>query len=619
MDVQKSPKELINLVVSQRFLVVTAALEVALLAEATVHMGTQGRFGQFTASALIICAIAVAISTVLARRGNKDLASLILLWSIVVLLNVLVFHGQGVRDIAMLGYPAVLVVASLIVSGRRLTALALWIACTSILQGILELKGVLRYDIPDVGWGLILDCFAILGVTVACVIVVSRELQATLKRSQELALNDHLTGLPNRAAARALFENIVARARREHSMAAVLFVDLDEFKSINDSAGHAVGDEVLKQVAARLKKTLRSSDTVSRQGGDEFVIFLDRIHGVGDIPAVIGKILAEMALPIRVARGDHTTSCSIGVAIFPQDGGDFDTLLKCADIAMYQAKAAGRNTFAFYDDSTNQKLLKQIRISNGLSRALAGEELHLDYQPLVNLEDGSVIGAEALLRWRSSELGDISPAQFIPVAENSGRIIEIGAWVLGRACAEAVRWHSQGMDDLRISVNVSAVQLVRGDLLSAVRAALGASGLDPRMLELELTESAFIHDTEHSMAVVAELKAMGVRIAMDDFGTGYSSLSYLQRFQLDTIKIDKAFVMKLQSGTDDAAITRAIIQMAQALGLSTTAEGIETQEALDFLTANGCKTGQGYLYARPLSRLDFLQFALDRRALARVD
>jgi diguanylate cyclase (GGDEF)-like protein len=617
-------QDFLGLLLSRRFMLVSLAIEVALVLEAIENLA---KHAWFNLGLFIAGAIMVIVSMLLARAQRRAQAGLVLIWSMALMMQLLVLHGQGLRDIGMIAYPAILVTGSLILSRRALAVLGAWVIASALLQGSAEALGWTHYVVPEVGWNSVADCLAIMGVTGACVWVMSHEMQDTLENlrtemdrsrtsqalSEHLASHDHLTGLPNRAALQTLLENALARAARKDSMVAVLFLDLDDFKAVNDSAGHAAGDALLKSVAARLGHALRASDTVSRQGGDEFVIVLDEIASLEGVSRVVEKILGALSAPVVLGHGEVAISCSIGVSLFPQDGSDADTLLKKADVAMYQAKAAGRNTYALFDERSNDRLLQQIQITQALGRAMSGGELTLHYQPQMNLIDNSVIGAEALLRWNSLALGSISPQQFVPIAESSGRIIEIGSWVLMEACLQCMRWEREGLAGMRVSVNVSAVQLARGDLVRAVGDALAASGLEPARLELELTESVFIHDTDRIIATVTQLKKLGVRLAMDDFGTGYSSLSYLTRFQLDTIKIDKSFVMRLRKGGDDAAIASAIIQMADALNLSTIAEGIETREALQFLREHGCSIGQGFLFSRPISASAYLDFARARR------
>jgi diguanylate cyclase (GGDEF)-like protein/PAS domain S-box-containing protein len=432
--------------------------------------------------------------------------------------------------------------------------------------------------------------------------------KAAEKKIEFLAYRDVLTGLPNRMLLRDRFDQALAHADRAHTRVALLFLDLDNFKTINDSLGHAVGDALLKEIAARLGECVRETDTISRQGGDEFLIVLPDLRGTEVITPILIKIRERLQAPIHGEGHELTTSASIGVALYPDDGRDFETLLRMADTAMYRAKEAGRNQYRFFDEQMNVEAVEYLRLKNGLWRALAQGEFELHYQPQIELASGRVTGAEALLRWRHPERGLIEPARFIPVAEESGLIVTMGEWVLHEACRQAMAWRAAGLPPLLMAVNLSAVQFRRGDVKQTVTEALQASGFDPQLLELELTESTLIRDTEASLASVRQLKQLGVKLAIDDFGTGYSSLSYLKRFDIDKLKIDRSFVRDLASDPDDAVIVRAIIQMAASLNLRTLAEGVEDEATLAQLRQFACDEAQGYYFARPMTAADFAAF-----------
>jgi diguanylate cyclase (GGDEF)-like protein/PAS domain S-box-containing protein len=434
------------------------------------------------------------------------------------------------------------------------------------------------------------------------------ERKASEKRIEFLAYRDVLTGLPNRLLLLDRFSQAMHQADRTNSQIALLFLDLDNFKTINDSLGHAVGDALLKEVAQRLLGCVRESDTVSRQGGDEFLVVLPDLRGMDAITPVLQKIRDQLQLPFECDGHELTTSASIGIALYPDDGRDFDTLLKKADTAMYQAKDAGRNGYRFFDAQMNVTAVEHLRLKSGLRRALERGEFELHYQPQIELASGRLIGVEALLRWNHPEHGTMAPARFIPVAEDSGLIVPIGEWVILQACRQAVAWQRAGLPALVMAVNLSAVEFKRGDVEHKVTRALQDSGLDPHRLELELTESVLIHNTEQVLATVQRLKRLGVTLSIDDFGTGYSSLSYLKRFEVDKLKIDRSFVRDLATDEDDAAIIRAIIQMARSLGLRTIAEGVEDAGLLARLQAFGCDEAQGYCLARPLSAAAFVDF-----------
>jgi len=415
-----------------------------------------------------------------------------------------------------------------------------------------------------------------------------------------LAYHDPLTGLPNRLLLQDRFEHAMACADRAKTKLALLFLDLDNFKNINDSLGHGAGDALLKEVASRLAECVRETDTISRQGGDEFLVVLPDLSDTDDALPVLAKILERLQEPFYADDDELSTSVSMGVAIFPNDGSDFETLLKKADMAMYRAKGAGRNAYRFFDEIMNVEAVEHLTMRNGLHRALERGEFVLHYQPQIELAGGEVVGAEALIRWNHPELGLVPPGRFIPVAEESGLIVPIGEWVLHEACRQAMAWKRAGLPELSIAVNLSAVQFKRSNVEKAVICALQSSGFDPALLELELTESILIQNVEQVLAAVKRLKLLGVKLSIDDFGTGYSSLSYLKRFDIDKLKIDQSFVRDLARDEDDAAIVRAIIQMARSLNLKTVAEGVEDIGILRRLRLLHCDEAQGYHIARPM-------------------
>lgn len=442
------------------------------------------------------------------------------------------------------------------------------------------------------------------------------ERKAAEKRIEFLAYRDVLTGLPNRLLLQDRFEQALAYAARTGTKVALMFLDLDNFKTINDSLGHNVGDALIKEVAFRLGECVRDMDTISRQGGDEFLIVLPALQGTDAITPVLSKIRERLLLPLEFDGHELGTSASIGIALYPDDGQDFDTLLKKADTAMYRAKDAGRNSYRFFDEHMNVEAVEHLRLKTGLRRALARGELVLHYQPQVDLASGAVVGAEALLRWNHPELGMIGPARFIALAEDSGLIVPVGEWVVREACRQAVAWTDAGLPPLVMAVNFSAVQFKRGDVEQTVINALTESGLAAGWLELELTESILIHNTDQVLATVKRLKQLGVKLSIDDFGTGYSSLSYLKRFAVDKLKIDQSFVRDLATDPDDAAIIRAIIQMARSMDLRTIAEGVEDGSIQEQLARFGCDEAQGYYIARPMPAHTFAQFLAQHRQRA---
>ncbi|HCY15138.1 MAG TPA: hypothetical protein DHV21_04035 [Curvibacter sp.] len=423
-----------------------------------------------------------------------------------------------------------------------------------------------------------------------------------------LAYHDALTGLPNRVLLEDRLQQAMAHADRSQTRLALLFLDLDNFKQINDSLGHATGDTLLQEVAVRLGECVRDTDTISRQGGDEFIILLSDLQDPDASLPVLAKIIGRLQDPFMADGNELSTSVSIGVAIYPTDGRDFESLRKKADMAMYRAKEAGRNTYRFFDEAMNFEAVEHLVIRNGLRRALERDELVLHYQPQIDLVSGRIIGAEALIRWQHPELGLVSPARFIHIAEESGMIVPIGEWVLNTACRQAVAWQQAGLPELVVAVNLSAVQFRRGNVEQDVVSALERSGLAPTLLELELTESILIQNVEQVLATVKGLKRLGVKLSIDDFGTGYSSLSYLKRFDIDKLKIDQSFIRDLATDPDDAAIVHAIVQMAHSLNLQAIAEGVENAAMLQQLRDFGCDEAQGYYFARPMPAEEFERY-----------
>ena len=415
-----------------------------------------------------------------------------------------------------------------------------------------------------------------------------------------LAQHDPLTGLPNRTLLRDRVGHAIAQARRNQEKLAVLFLDLDGFKHINDSLGHQIGDEVLRVVARRLQTCLREGDSIGRLGGDEFVVCLPVRDDDRDAMRVARKILDALAEPALVNENELRVNASIGISLYPSDGTDADSLMRAADTAMYHAKDKGRNTFQFYTERLNDAAQRRLAIASRLHQAVQRDELLLEYQPQVDLKNAAIVGVEALVRWQHPELGLLQPAEFIKVAEDTGQIGLVGDWVLRRACGQLSRWRTPRHPDLRLAVNLSPEQFRRPELADTVLQTVQQSGLPTVALDLEITESALMmQDAENSRAL-ERLAGTGIQFAVDDFGTGYSSLAYLQRFPIDTIKIDRSFVDGVAQDRNDAAIVTAIIAMAENLKLHVVAEGVETAEQAAFLRASGCLAAQGYYYHRPM-------------------
>ncbi|HEX6996482.1 MAG TPA: EAL domain-containing protein [Gammaproteobacteria bacterium] len=419
------------------------------------------------------------------------------------------------------------------------------------------------------------------------------------QRVQYLASHDEMTGLPNRAMFTELLERAIASARRGRRKLAVLFVDLDRFKLINDSLGHEAGDRLLREIATRFKAVLRSSDVVARLGGDEFIVLVEEIRRPAQAGQVARKLLSAAIKPIHIMGQECRVTASVGIALYPGDGDDARTLIKKADLAMYCAKEEGKNDFQFYTEAAGSMSIERLTLETQLRRALEREEFTLQYQPKVNIASGEITGAEALLRWWNPDLGAVSPARFIPVAEDTGLIVPIGRWVLRTACAQNVAWQKQGLPPIRMGVNLSPRQFKDPRLLRDISDVLEQTGMAPELLELEITESVVMHDVDRAVKKLAAIKDMGVRLAIDDFGTGYSSLAQLKRFPIDTLKVDRSFIREIPKQVEDEAITEAIIAMGRTLGVTVVAEGVENAEQQRFLRRRGCHEMQGFFFGRP--------------------
>jgi diguanylate cyclase (GGDEF)-like protein/PAS domain S-box-containing protein len=420
-------------------------------------------------------------------------------------------------------------------------------------------------------------------------------------RVQFLAYYDALTGLANRTLLQDRLLKALASARRRNERIALLFLDLDRFKLINDSLGHSFGDLLLKEVAQRLKLWARDQDTVARIGGDEFLMVINGLEDVEGAAVAAERLMDDMTREFIIQEQKFHISCSVGICIFPEHGSDTEVLIKNADAAMYSAKESGRNTFRFFSDEMNAQVVERLAIEHGLREALENSQFFLVYQPQIEIETGKVVGFEALLRWHHPKLGMVPPAKFIRVAENSGLIVPIGEWVLKTACSVARRWQLEGLFSVPVAVNVSAVQFRHKGFHELVHLVLQETGLEPKYLELELTEGLLISNAEVMLDLLGSLKAMGIKLAIDDFGTGYSSLSYLRQFPVSKIKIDRSFIRDLATNPDDAAISKAVISMAKGLNLRVIAEGVENDAQMEFLRVHKCDEVQGYIISKPLT------------------
>lgn len=572
-----------------------------------------------TAGLMLVTNGLLVVDYQMARAGRLQLAAGLLMAILTAMATALIWLDQGLHDHALLGYCGILIFAGVLGGGRLFVVLLLFMLANIVLNGVLNIQGIYVNEVPPVRFGNIIDAAAVIAAVGFGSWLLASDLRRALRNVEDenrrvlesqqqiehLARHDPLTGLANRLLARDRFGQSLELIKRNNSRVALLFLDLDNFKTINDSLGHAAGDELLCQVAERLQQVVRSGDTVCRQGGDEFLLALGDIKDRDAAASVALKVLEHLNAPFTIAGQQLLVSCSLGMALGPDDGSDFDTLLKKADMAMYKAKDAGRNAWRFYDDDMNTSVNQHLQLAAGMRAALASKQFTLHYQPQFELHSGRLVGAEALIRWMHPELGMVSPGTFIPIAEKTGLIIDIGAWVLQEACSQVKRWHEQGFGLMRVSVNLSPIQFRRGDVERVVVHALESSGLPASALELELTESLFIDESVDFSSVLHRLRDRGVSFSIDDFGTGYSNLGYLKRFEVEILKIDQSFIRRLIESPQDEAIVRAITQMAHSLKLLIVAEGIEDAETLERLVELGCDRGQGFFWAPGLPAEQF--------------
>ncbi|MDE2417721.1 MAG: EAL domain-containing protein [Burkholderiales bacterium] len=567
-------------------------------------------------------ALMMPVGLWLSTYRSSYAASVLMLVAVVGTLSVIMWRSDGLHDSALLSFPVILVGAAQLFKPRHFLAVMLLILLIVLFIGAGTVLGWRSMLVPSTELDRLIDSLAILTAGGYITWLLTHDLQRaqgrlrqqirTLRASEKdlkfLAQHDSLTRLPNRVLGSELIELAMASNQRRKVQVAVLFVDLDNFKDINDSLGHAAGDSFLKEVAMRLLTAVRVSDVVCRQGGDEFLIGLTDMDSSEDISQVANNVLQQMQMPFSLRDTEIRASCSIGIAVYPKDGATFEELLRHADLAMYQAKESGRNAYRFYDEDVNVSIQENLHLISSLRAAIKQNEFVLHYQPVIKLSTGALVGAEALVRWQNPKLGLVAPGLFIPTAEKSGLIVDLGQWVIEEACRQMQTWRNAGAPPLTMAVNLSPVQFRRGGVEAVIERALKISGLDPACLEVEVTESILLQDTEQFIQALQRLKAMGIRISIDDFGTGYSNLSYLQRFAVDKLKIDQSFVKRLANGPQDTAIVNAIIHMAKSLQLTTTAEGVEDETTRARLSAMDCDLAQGYLFARPLTAEQFAAY-----------
>jgi diguanylate cyclase (GGDEF)-like protein len=569
------------------------------------------------AGSLALCCAAAA-----AFYQRSLLAAYLLLWSMVLMLSGLAWVAGGLRDIAVLGYPGVLIYAALFGSSMLFVSLLLFIIAFCALMAWATMQGLLIPQIPVVSWNTVVFIGVILLITGFSVYLMTkdlRQLMDSLQRENErvrnsqaeierLAHHDRLTGLPNRILAEIIYQQLLQHCRTEDLRLAVLFLDLDNFKPVNDSLGHTAGDLVLQQLAARLLAQMPEGAMLCRFGGDEFLALVPTDADDSKLSLLAKAMINQTCSPFLVMQTHIEISGSVGIAVVPRDGVEFNVLSKKADMAMYKAKSDGRNTWRFYDEEIDKANIDKFNLLQQIRLALKEQQFQLFYQPKVDLASGVITGAEALVRWPQADGSVISPLEFIPLCEESGLIVELGHWVLQEACRACQRWQQLGYNGITVAVNLSSVQFRDGLLEQSVQQALKDAGLPAAALELELTESLLIGEALNIQQQLDQLSSLGLTFAIDDFGTGYSNLGYLRRFNATTLKIDKSFISSLCMSKRDEPLVQAIVQLAKSLGLNTVAEGVEDAQTLLKLQQMGCDEAQGYFWSPPLPEADFIRF-----------
>ncbi len=547
-------------------------------------------------------------------KKHPVIGATIFLLSLTLMLSYQAWVGSGIRDSALLGYCGVLIFAAMLGNKRLLVVLLTIMVMVLLFIAYVNEYGIYQHHIEPINLATGTITIVILIVIGFAVWMLAHDYRAALdelarenervknakSHIEHMALHDPLTGLPNRIMAQNNFDSIFQQAKSQQQLLGIIFIDLDNLKPINDSLGHQAGDQILKEVALRLLSYTKKMDLVCRYGGDEFIVFMPNIKSPDQVSQASLEILRLVSENYLYRNIEIFCTCSIGIALAPQDGEDLDTLIKKADIAMYHSKDSGRNSFRFFNPAISRNMLEHISLISGMRKALQENQFSLYYQPKIDLQTNQICGLEALLRWNHPEQGFIPPTTFIPLAESSGLIIQLGEWVISEACEQAKRWYDEGILQFAVAVNISSIQFKRGNIDAIVLGSLTASGLPPQYLELELTESLLIEDSERLANTLASLRSEGVHLSIDDFGTGYSNLGYLKKFEVEALKIDQSFVRKMDDHSGDAAIVRAIIQMATSLGLKTIAEGVEDANTAALLRSLGCTQAQGYFWARPM-------------------
>jgi diguanylate cyclase (GGDEF)-like protein len=575
----------------------------------TISIGLYGNAISMLATGIFLFSVDWAI-----YKKHPVTAMAILLFSLTILLSYLAWVGSGTRDGALLGYCGVLIFAAMLGNKRLLVILLCIMVMVLAAISYVNAYGIYHNTIAPINLttgAITIVILIVVGLSLWMIAHDYRSALDELARENELvktakshiehmASHDPLTGLFNRMVAQRNFDQLYHQARSKQELLGIIFIDLDNLKPINDSLGHQAGDQILKEVAQRLLSYAKNADWVCRYGGDEFIVFMPNITSPDQVSQASLAILHLVSENYLYRNIEIFCTCSIGIALAPQDGDDLDTLIKKADIAMYHSKDSGRNSFRFFNPAISRNMLEHISLISGMRKALQEDHFSLHYQPKINLQTNEICGLEALLRWHHPEQGYISPATFIPLAESSGLIIQLGEWVIAEACQQAKIWYDQGLLNFPVAINISSIQFKRGNIDAIVLGSIAAADLQPQYLELELTESLLIEDSDRLANTLSNLRSEGVHLSIDDFGTGYSNLGYLKKFEVEALKIDQSFVRKMDDHTGDAAIVRAIIQMASSLGLKTIAEGVEDAGTAALLRSLGCTEAQGYYWARPM-------------------
>lgn len=612
-----------DLIRTRRVAQITVSVIIGLLCVAGIQF-----YHQAYHEVVILAVVAMLCGVLLLRlrRGRVEQAATAIIVILMTMAGLMAMLGGGLRDAVLYVFPGVIIVSGMLLSPKRTLMVVITIVSYLMLTGLgLEL-GWWQHETEATGIStaliisiaLLVNGFSIYVLHMDLVRLLSklqaenRRYMETRKRVQHIALHDALTGLPNRRLARERFNALFELSKRKNAKLALLFIDLDEFKIVNDSSGHEAGDRLLQVVGKRLQSCLRDSDTVCRLGGDEFLVIVNDVVDEKALGRLASKLIAAISEPLKIFDMEHSCSASIGITIAPEDGDDFDALLKNADMAMYLAKDEGRNNYQYFDERLQQDANRKVELVSHMRHAIPDNEFSLLYQPKVRLSDNCVIGAEALIRWNSETYGSVSPNELIPLAESSGFIHDLGYWVIEEACKDLRFLKNLGFEQFHLSINVSIAQLQNQNLRTQVAEILDRYGLEPGAIDLELTETLLANDHSQLSSNLDHLRELGMSLSIDDFGTGYSNLGYLKRFDVETLKIDRSFVSDLPENTNNQAIVRAILQICEELGMRSVAEGVEDEATLAYLRNIGCDAAQGYFWSRPLpldQMIEYLQNA----------